>query len=145
MQVVLGQPNKGSTGAAIGISVISGCIPPYQVNLGLGNQIGGPSAGLMFALGIIDKVGRVNLTGGKFIAGTGTIDPNGTVGAIGGIALKMIAARRAGAQIFLAPADNCSDVRGAIPKGLDVIKVDTLHHAVQYLEDLNAGTAVPHC
>jgi PDZ domain-containing protein len=111
----------------------------------LGNQIGGPSAGMMFALGIMDKVGSVDLTHGQFIAGTGTIDASGAVGAIGGIQLKMIAARRAGATVFLAPAGNCADVRGDIPKGLDVVKVDTLHHAVQYLEDLHAGKTVPHC
>ncbi len=57
----------------------------------------------------------------------------------------MIAARRAGATVFLAPQGNCSDVRGAVPGGLDVVQVDTLHHAVQYLHDLQQGTPVPHC
>ena len=99
----------------------------------------------MFALGIIDQVGTQDLTGGKFIAGTGTIDPNGNVGPIGGIALKMIAARKAGATVFLAPAGNCSDVRGTTPKGLDVVKVATLHEAVQDLLALRNGQAVPHC
>jgi PDZ domain-containing protein len=145
LSIVLGKPNAGATGASIGISIVAGCIPPFQVDLGLGNQIGGPSAGMMFALGIIDKVGTVDLTHGRFIAGTGEIDPAGNVGAIGGIQLKMIAARRAGATVFLAPASNCSDVRGHIPSGLEVIKVDTLHHAVADLEALNAGQAVPHC
>jgi PDZ domain-containing protein len=99
----------------------------------------------MFALGIMDKVGSTDLTGGKFIAGTGTIDPTGTVGAIGGIQLKMLAARRAGATVFLAPAGNCSDVLGAIPHGLDVVKVSSLHDAVQDLLALQAGKPVPHC
>jgi PDZ domain-containing protein len=80
-----------------------------------------------------------------FIAGTGTIDPTGKVGPIGGIALKMIAARRKGATVFLAPAGNCSDVKGATPKGLDVVKVSALHDAVQDLLALQAGKAVPHC
>src|ERR1700712_4276960 len=99
----------------------------------------------MFALGIIDKVGTVDLTNKKTIAGTGTIDPTGAVGAIGGIQLKMIAARRAGATVFLAPASNCSDVRGNIPSGLNVVKVDTLHSAVQDLLALQNNKAVPHC
>ena len=123
----------------------TGCFAPFTVNLGLANEIGGPSAGLMFALGIIDKVGPTNLTGGKFIAGTGTIDPSGDVGAIGGIALKMIAARAKGASVFLAPAANCPDVRGAIPGGLDVVKVSNLKGALADLADLKQGTSVPHC
>jgi PDZ domain-containing protein len=101
----------------------------------------------MFALGIIDKSGADNdLTGGKFIAGTGTIDPDGTVGRIGGIQLKMLGARREGATLFLAPDGNCSDVRGNIPSGLTVIKVSTLHDAITSLEAVRAGrTDVPHC
>jgi PDZ domain-containing protein len=135
----------GRTGGVIGIDVGTVCAAPFTVDLGLGNQIGGPSAGLMFALGIIDKVGPTDLTAGRFIAGTGTIAPDGVVGPIGGIALKMIAARRAGATVFLAPAGNCSDVRGATPKGLDVVKVATLHEAVQDLHALQKGQSVPHC
>jgi PDZ domain-containing protein len=137
--ITLGRPPAGRQGAIIGIDVGTVCAPPFTVDLGLGNQIGGPSAGLMFALGIMDKVGTIDLTGGRFVAGTGTIDPTGTVGAIGGIQLKMLAARRAGATVFLAPAGNCSDVRGAIPHGLDVVKVTALHDAVQDLLALQAG------
>jgi Lon-like protease len=143
--VPLVAPAKGKQGAALGISVEQGCIAPFQVDLGLGNEIGGPSAGMMFALGIIDEVGPQDLTDGKFIAGTGTIDASGTVGPIGGIQLKMIAARKAGATVFLAPAGNCSDVVNATPKGLEVVKVDTLHNAKEYLLDLQQGKAVPHC
>lgn len=145
VQITLGQPNPGSTGARLGIEVGSVCAAPLSVDLGLGNQIGGPSAGLMFALGIMDKIGSVDLTKGRFIAGTGTIDPSGNVGPIGGIQLKMIAARRAGATVFLAPVGNCPDVRPATPKGLDVIKIDTLHDAVQDLLALQSGQPVPHC
>lgn len=143
--VTLGKPLAGRKGASLGISVGSVCQMPFTVDLGLGNEIGGPSAGMMFALGIIDKVGKVDLTKGRFIAGTGTIDPSGQVGPIGGIQLKMIAARNAGATIFLAPASNCSDVQGAIPSGLDVIKVSTLRQAVQDLEKSAADKPVPHC
>lgn len=145
LTVTLTAAPKGAKGARLGITVSNGCLAPFEVDLGLGNQIGGPSAGLMFALGIMDKVGTVDLTKGMFIAGTGTIDPDGTVGPIGGIALKMIAARHKGASVFLAPAGNCGDVRGATPKGLEVVKVDTLHSAVQDLLALQAGKSVPHC
>jgi Lon-like protease len=138
VNVTLGPPDSGSTGATMGVGVTPSpqCLMPFEIDLGLGDKIGGPSAGLMFTLGIIDKVGdpdKYNLTQGRFIAGTGTIDAQGKVGAIGGIQLKMIAARDAGATLFLAPADNCSDVRGAVPSGLQVVKVSTLQNAVHDL------------
>jgi Lon-like protease len=143
--IKLSAPAQGDKGARIGITVGEQCFAPFEIDLGLGDQIGGPSAGLMFALGIIDKVGDIDLTKGAYIAGTGEIDANGTVEPIGGIQLKMIAARRAGATIFLAPKDNCSDVRGAVPKGLNVIRVDALSDAVQDLLNVQAGKPVPHC
>jgi len=118
---------------------------PFPVKFDLGSDIGGPSAGTMFALGIIDKLTSDNLTGGKFIAGTGEITPAGQVQAIGGIQQKMVGARDAGATIFLAPASNCSDVKGAIPSGLRVVKISTLSQAVTYLQDIKAGKPVPSC
>ena len=146
VQVKLGPPLQGRSGGSLGITVSTQiCQAPFHVDLGLGNQIGGPSAGMMFALGIIDEVGPSDLTRGRFIAGTGTIDPSGAVGPIGGIQLKMVAARDKGATLFLAPASNCGDVRGAIPSGLQVAKVSTLHEAVQVLLDSAAGKPVPHC
>ena len=120
------------------------CQFPFTVKFSVGD-IGGPSAGMMFALGIIDKLTTMDLTGGKFIAGTGEITPNGQVQAIGGIQQKMLGARNAGATIFLAPAANCSDVKGAIPPGLRVVKVSTLSQAVSVLEALKAGQPVPSC
>ena len=117
---------------------------PFTVKFSVGD-IGGPSAGMMFALGIIDKLTAMNLTGGKFIAGTGEIEPGGQVDPIGGIQQKMVGARDAGATVFLAPASNCSDVRGAIPAGLQVVKVATLSQAVTYLQDIKAGQPVPSC
>lgn len=144
--VTLGPPITGRKGGSLGVEISQAiCQLPFVVDLGLGKQIGGPSAGMMFALGIIDMVGSVDLTHGRFIAGTGTITPSGQVGPIGGIQLKMIAARRAGATVFLAPASNCPDVRGATPAGLHVIKVQTLNQAMGDLEALNAGKPVPHC
>ena len=117
---------------------------PFTVKFSVGD-IGGPSAGMMFALGIIDKLTHDNLTGGKFIAGTGEIEASGKVDAIGGIQQKMVGARNAGATVFLAPAANCPDVKGAIPAGLQVVKVSTLSQAVTYLEDLKSGQPVPAC
>jgi PDZ domain-containing protein len=117
---------------------------PFTVKFSVGD-IGGPSAGMMFALGIIDKLTSLDLTGGKFIAGTGEIEVSGKVDPIGGIQQKMVGARDAGATIFLAPASNCPDVKGAIPAGLQVVKVSTLSQAVTYLQDIKAGQPVPSC
>jgi Lon-like protease len=128
----------------VGIEVQEGYVFPFTVKFSVGN-IGGPSAGMMFALGIIDKITSMNLTGGKFIAGTGEITPAGQVEPIGGIQQKMVGARDAGATVFLAPAGNCSDTVGAIPAGLKVVKVSTLSQAISDLEALKAGKPVPSC
>lgn len=117
---------------------------PFTVKIQL-SDIGGPSAGLMFALGIIDLTTTDDLTNGTFIAGTGTIDDDGTVGVIGGIQQKMIAARKAGATVFLVPAGNCEEARGATPAGLRLVKVDTLHGAVTALESLRDRRTAPTC
>jgi len=117
---------------------------PFPVTISVGD-IGGPSAGLMFALGIIDKLTPMDLTGGKFIAGTGEITGGGQVQPIGGIQQKMVGARDAGATIFLTPAANCPDTKGAVPAGLRLVKVSTLAQAVTYLEAIKAGQAVPSC
>jgi Lon-like protease len=117
---------------------------PFTVKFSVGD-IGGPSAGLMFALGIIDKLTPMNLTGGKFIAGTGEITASGQVLPIGGIQQKMAGARDAGATTFLAPASNCPDTKGAVPGGLRVVKVSTLTQAVDDLEAIKAGRPVPSC
>ena len=117
---------------------------PFNVKFSVGD-IGGPSAGMMFALGIIDKLTPMNLTGGKFIAGTGEIEASGKVDAIGGIQQKMVSARNAGATIFLTPAANCSDTKGAVPAGLRLVKVSTLAQAVSDLKAIKSGQAVPSC
>jgi len=119
---------------------------PFQVKISVGD-IGGPSAGMMFALGIIDKLTAMDLTAGRFIAGTGEIEPSGKVDPIGGIQQKMIGARNAGATIFLTPAANCADTKGAVPAGLRLVKVSTLNQAVTDLEALKSGHAasVPSC
>jgi Lon-like protease len=138
--------NKDTGGVPIiGVDIQDQYKFPFTVKFDLGSDIGGPSAGMMFALGIIDKLTADNLTNGKFIAGTGEIEPNGQVEAIGGIQQKMIGARNAGATIFLAPASNCSDVVGATPAGLRVVQVSTLSQAVTYLDDIKEGKPVPSC
>ncbi len=119
---------------------------PFSVKIQIEN-IGGPSAGMMFALGIIDSLTPGNLTGGKPIAGTGTIDADGTVGPIGGIRQKLVGARRAGARYFLAPADNCDEVRGHIPGGLQVFKTTTLTQSRSEVSSIAAGhtAGLPTC
>jgi len=117
---------------------------PFMVRISVGD-IGGPSAGMMFALAIVDKLTNRDLTGGKFIAGTGEITAGGQVQAIGGIQQKMIGAHNAGATIFLTPASNCADTKGAVPAGLRLVKVSTLTQAVDDLEAIKAGKSVPSC
>ncbi|MFJ9346923.1 S16 family serine protease [Streptomyces sp. NPDC101237] len=112
-------------------------------------DVGGPSAGLLFSLGIIDKLdgngSGGDLTGGKNIAGTGTISADGTVGAVGGVALKTQAARRDGATVFLVPKDECADAKSELPEGLRLVPVTTLKGAVADLVRLEKGTKVPGC
>ncbi|MDQ0961477.1 PDZ domain-containing protein [Streptomyces sp. B4I13] len=113
-------------------------------------DVGGPSAGLLFSLGIVDKLdgdgAGGDLTGGRTIAGTGTIDADGKVGAVGGVALKTQAARRDGATVFLVPKDECSDAKSELPKGLRLVPVTTLKGAVSALVALEKGKGpVPGC
>jgi PDZ domain-containing protein len=128
----------------IGVNLVESYVFPFNVTINIGD-IGGPSAGMMFALGIIDKITPDNLTGGKFIAGTGEIEVDGAVEPIGGIQQKMAAARAAGATIFLTPASNCADTAGAVPPGLRLVKVSTLSGAIAALRALKAGRPVPGC
>jgi PDZ domain-containing protein len=137
--------SKSSGGnAVIGVQVQEQYKFPFNVRITVGD-IGGPSAGMMFSLGIIDVLTPMNLTGGKFIAGTGEITASGQVQPIGGIQQKMVGARDAGATVFLTPAGNCADTKGAVPSGLKVVKVSTLSQAVSDLEALKAGKPVPSC
>jgi PDZ domain-containing protein len=130
----------------IGISTRDAVTYPFKVEISL-KDVGGPSAGLMFALGIVDKLTPGSLTGGRFIAGTGTIDDQGTVGEIGGITQKMAGARQNGATVFLSPVKNCAQAKATKPDGLRLVKVDTLGDAVTALDDLRAGRTadLPHC
>ncbi|MFJ6079559.1 PDZ domain-containing protein [Pseudarthrobacter sp. NPDC092419] len=120
---------------------------PLDVTISL-EKVGGPSAGLMFSLGIIDTITPGDLTGGRHIAGTGTISPDGQVGPIGGIRQKMQGAREAGATLFLAPAENCGEVVDHVPDGLQVVRVETLAEARSAVERGGNGldtAALPAC
>jgi Lon-like protease len=108
-------------------------------------DVGGPSAGLMFSLGIIDKLDRTELTGGRTIAGTGTITASGTVGAVGGVPLKMLAAKRDGATVFLVPKGECSDAAPEKPTGLRLVPVTNLGGALSALTALRMGGKLPSC
>lgn len=142
-QVKLGKhPETGQ--ALLGITM--GAVPAdgtkVEYNL---EDIGGPSAGLMFTLAVVDKLSPGELTGGKFIAGTGTIEEDGTVGPIGGIKHKVEAAADAGAEVFLAPAANCAEAMSKKHDGLTVLKVNTLEDAVKQLDAYNSGAPVTTC
>ncbi|PZS35098.1 MAG: hypothetical protein DLM59_03530 [Pseudonocardiales bacterium] len=131
--------------AALGVLFDQQPAPPLRISFDI-NDIGGPSAGLMFSLGIIDLLSPADLTGGRFIAGTGTIDDDGKVGPIGGIHQKLVGARGAGATVFLTPADNCAEAVQLVPKGLRLVKVSTLHDALSSLSKVRSGSgALPSC
>ncbi|WP_432089029.1 MULTISPECIES: YlbL family protein [unclassified Streptomyces] len=132
--------------AVVGIQAGTDHVFPFTIDIKLAD-VGGPSAGLMFALGIIDKLTPESLTGGRFVAGTGTIDDKGKVGPIGGIEMKLVGARNAGAQYFLTPADNCATAASDIPDGLTLVKVDTIDDATKSLEKLRKGdtASLPSC
>lgn len=117
---------------------------PFSINIEL-DRIGGPSAGLMFALGIVDKLEPADLTGGMTIAGTGTINDEGDVGPIGGVPQKLIAAKRDGASVFLTPEGNCAEASRNVPGGLKLVKVGNLADALSALEALRDKRTPPLC
>ncbi len=136
----------GTRRAIVGISAGTDHTFPFTIDIKLAD-VGGPSAGLMFSLGIVDKLTPGNLTGGKFVAGTGTIDDNGKVGPIGGIEMKTVGARQKGAEYFLTPKDNCAAAAKDTPAGLTLVKVDTIDDALNALKDIKSGdtAALPKC
>jgi PDZ domain-containing protein len=118
--------------------------PSKEIEFDVGS-IGGPSAGLMMTLSIIDQMTPGDLSHGEFIAGTGTIDPSGEVGEIGGIDHKIRAAKDAGATMFLVPAANCSLATADAPDGIELVKVDTLSGALDALGTVGTDKPRPHC
>ena len=132
--------------AIVGIQAGTDHTFPFTIDIKLAD-VGGPSAGLMFALGIADKLTPGDLTGGKFVAGTGTIDDEGKVGPIGGIEMKTVGARDKGAKYFLTPKDNCAAAAKDVPEGLTLVKVGTIDDALGALKDIRSGdtAALPKC
>jgi PDZ domain-containing protein len=131
-------------GSALGVLVLETPYAPFDVDIQV-DDVGGPSAGLMLSLGIIDMVGDSDLTEGAVVAGTGTIGGDGAVGPIGGIPLKMVSAHDIGAELFLVPADNCVEARANAQPGLPMAKVATLGDALTALADLRAGKTPASC
>ncbi len=131
----------------IGISPGIGFDFPFQVNVDIADNIGGPSAGLMMSMAIYDTLTPGSMTGGADIAGTGTITPAGKVGPIGGIQQKIAAARDAGAELFFVPADNCDAIGGVDPGAMRLARATTMHRAVETLADWVADpdTDLPTC
>jgi PDZ domain-containing protein len=136
----------GKPRAIVGISAGTDHTFPFSIDIKLAD-VGGPSAGLMFALGLYDKLTPGDLTGGKFVAGTGTIDDDGHVGPIGGVTMKTAGARSQGAQYFLTPKDNCADAAEDAPEGLTLVKVNTIDDALNALKDIRTGNTgdLPKC
>ncbi len=134
----------GRTVIGVGLSIDYDL--PIDVTLNTGS-VGGPSAGLMFSLAIYDVLTPGALTGGKDVAGTGTMQDDGTVGPIGGIRQKLVGARTEGATYFLAPADNCDEVVGNVPDGLRVVRVATFAQGRAAVESIARGddAALPAC
>ncbi|WP_407688244.1 YlbL family protein [Mycobacterium sp. HUMS_1102779] len=142
-QVTLGA-NKDRDYGFLGVAVLDAPWAPFEVTFNLAN-IGGPSAGLMFSLAVVDKLTTGELAGSKFIAGTGTISVDGKVGQIGGITHKMVAAHDAGATVFLVPAKNCYEASSDNATGMRLVKVDTLGEAVDALHKITSGGQPPTC
>ncbi|MDQ1083839.1 PDZ domain-containing protein [Microbacterium sp. SORGH_AS_0344] len=139
--------SDGQTVYLLGVGLMISFDLPVDVTIQL-NDVGGPSAGMMFALGIIDKMSPGDLTGGNHFAGTGTIDADGNVGPIGGIRQKLYGARDAGATFFLAPEANCNEVVGHVPDGIRVFSTSTLEQSLTVLETVRDGgdlDALPTC
>lgn len=136
-------------GSVLGIGLVPAAVLPIGVEYQI-DDVGGPSAGMMFALATIDKLTPGSLTGGRAIAGTGTIALDGKVGPIGGIRQKVVGAHGDGADFFLAPQANCAELTGYVPDGLRVVPVGTLEEARVATEAIGAGEtaildALPSC
>jgi PDZ domain-containing protein len=125
------EPCAGSDEPLVGINMVNAF--PFDIEIASGN-VGGPSAGLMFSLGLYDALTPGDLTDGRTIAGTGTITPSGEVGGISGIVDKVVGAERAGASVFLVPQGNMAELRGVDTGELQLISVATFAEAVEALE-----------
>lgn len=128
----------------LGVTVGPFFTPDFDIDFTL-QDVGGPSAGLMFATGIVDKLTPEDLTNGGHVAGTGTIDPDGSVGPVGGIRQKLAGARDAGAELFLMPERHCAEAQGHVPDGLTVVPVTSLSGAIESIRAWIAGEPLATC
>lgn len=144
IEVTLGESPEDPETALLGILMGSQPVEDLTVEFNL-TDIGGPSAGMMFSLAVIDKLSPGELNGGRYVAGTGTISPDGSVGPIGGIVHKVDAAEEKGAELFLAPRENCAEAVSRKPDAIVVAAVDTLEHAIAQMAAFDVGGDVEVC
>ena len=144
VRITLGENPHEKGEPMMGILMTSEPAGDVTVNYNL-NDVGGPSAGMIFSLAVIDKLSPGQLNHGKFVAGTGTIAESGEVGPIGGITHKIRGSRDEGAELFLAPKGNCDAVKQADAGDMTVAAVSTLQEAVDAMEAFAAGRDVPTC
>lgn len=142
--ITLGDAKDGREQGYMGLLLTDTAKVDFEIDIKLAD-IGGPSAGLMFAVAIVDRLTPGPLTGGEHIAGTGEITHDGTVGPIGGISFKLVAANEDGASTFLVPKDNCAEAVRTAPDGMRLVRVDTLDDAVSALETIADGGNAPTC
>ncbi len=135
--------------AMLGILVGTGYAFPFDVSIGISDSIGGPSAGLIFSLAVYDTLTEGSLTGGRDIAGTGTIAADGSVGPIGGIQQKIYGAEETGADLFLVPPDNCGEALGTdlTDRDIRLVRAETMSSAVEALQDYrdDPDAELPRC
>ncbi|MCR3719654.1 PDZ domain-containing protein [Prauserella flava] len=144
VQIELARHPEGGQQGFVGVQPADRADVPFTVDISL-EDVGGPSAGAMFALAIVERMEQENLVDGRHVAGTGEIDSQGNVGAIGGISFKVVAAKEDGATTFLVPERNCAEAASAAPEGLQLVRVGTLDDAISALRNLKAGKPVPTC
>ncbi len=144
--VSIASGSRGATSSAyLGVLVVDNYTSDFGADVAL-DGIGGPSAGLVFTLAMVDAMTPEPLLDGRHIAGTGTIDAQGRVGPIGGADKKAVSAADAGAELFVVPKDNCADLGGRIPAGLTVVAVDTLAAAIDSIIAWRSGDGeLPTC
>ena len=142
-RITLGRNDDREQGF-LGIAVRDAPWAPFTINFNLAN-VGGPSAGMIFSLAVVDKLTTGDLNGSKFIAGTGSISGDGEVGPVGGVMHKILAAQEAGATVFLVPKDNCDEARSVRGETMELIRVETLTGAVDALRELTSGGQPPLC
>lgn len=145
VRIESGARPDGTAGAYLGLMLVDNYTSDFTANVAL-DGIGGPSAGLVFSLAMVDEMTPGELVAGSHVAGTGSIDADGNVGDIGGIDKKIVSVQRAGATLFLVPPGNCADLIGRIPDGLTVVPVPTLSAAVDSITAWQSGSKdLPAC